>query len=455
MSAASPSPYSWQPQPSGLALVERWLERFFTASPAAARFRDQLQRDTGTRFLDWLDTIELPAQSDRRALEGAGFVARDPHADQPERLWAHPQAQLPWIAEATAPDAPIAVWLRCDSAAEFAARHAEAPELAVEGEPLAPYRRVTLYRNRQATLGAVERLGNRVVATTAIEPEQRLAIASVFERFQRRRRQFPSDVDGFEHARKLIDDAVAAVGRDRACALFFRAERRHWQRNNHAAQVQWRRQDRFGLGWGNHDHHTYRCSRQHFARLIGALEALGFVARERFYAGREAGWGAQVLEQPSAGVTVFADVDLSPDELDADFAHEPLAERDTLGTVGLWCALHGDSFLQAGMHHLACLADFDALRDQLAAAADITTMAPFTSLPHLRQAFTTGERWPVAKARLDGLRERGLISAAQAEQFADAGAVGSHLENVERNAGYKGFNQAGISDIIKATDPRH
>ena len=34
------------------------------------------------------------------------------------------------------------------------------------------------------------------------------------------------------------------------------------------------------------------------------------------------------------------------------------------------------------------------------------------------------------------------------------GAIGSHLENLERNDGYKGFNQHGVSDIISRTDPR-
>jgi hypothetical protein len=29
------------------------------------------------------------------------------------------------------------------------------------------------------------------------------------------------------------------------------------------------------------------------------------------------------------------------------------------------------------------------------------------------------------------------------------------LEILERNDGYKGFNQTGISEIITATDPRH
>jgi hypothetical protein len=187
--------------------------------------------------------------------------------------------------------------------------------------------------------------------------------------------------------------------------------------------------------------------------MLEMLTKLGFAKRERFYAGSEAGWGAQVLEQPEAGIVIFADVDLSPDEIAGNFAHEPLEMRKQLGTVGLWCGLHGESILQAGMHHLECQFDFEALRDQLAGHG-VRMMDPFTNMPVLRQAFTEGERWNVDEERVRLLRERGVISAAQADGFLTNGAVGSHLENLERRDGYKGFNQKGVSDIIARTDPR-
>ena len=48
----------------------------------------------------------------------------------------------------------------------------------------------------------------------------------------------------------------------------------------------------------------------------------------------------------------------------------------------------------------------------------------------------------------------GRITSDQAERFRREGAVGSHMEILERNDGYKGFNQKGVSEIIAATDPR-
>ena len=82
-------------------------------------------------------------------------------------------------------------------------------------------------------------------------------------------------------------------------------------------------------------------------------------------------------------------------------------------------------------------------------------MKPFTDFPYLRQAFTEGERWPVAEDRIDApARKPTCITPDQAAAVPPAGAIGSHLENLERNEGFKGFNQKGVSEIIARTDPR-
>ena len=121
--------------------------------------------------------------------------------------------------------------------------------------------------------------------------------------------------------------------------------------------------------------------------------------------------------------------------------------------MGLWCALHGDSFLQAGMHHLEARFDFVRLREQLAEEG-VNTMKPFSDFAFLKQAFTEGERWPVRPERVATLLRCGLITKQQAEGFLKDGALGSHLENLQRKGGFKGFNQKAVSAIIAATDPR-
>jgi hypothetical protein len=81
-------------------------------------------------------------------------------------------------------------------------------------------------------------------------------------------------------------------------------------------------------------------------------------------------------------------------------------------------------------------------------------MKPFSDFPFLKQAFTEGERWKVSPSRVEELRKKGLITNAQADGFLKDGAIGSHLENLERKGGFKGFNQKAVSAIISAVDPR-
>jgi hypothetical protein len=451
--------FQWRPQPAAQALINQIVSEFLARCPGAATLAKRMEHDTATRFNDWIDSIQAPRSPGLRArLLEVGFERRaTPGATD---CFIHPGAMFPAVILDPAP--VTRVFVKVDSVIDFlSAWHiADDPATAaddIEGEPLAPMRRARAFcgsdPNAAAELWAIERHGYKGFVVPKPDPDRAMLILKHAESFRRRARDYDDDAQGFELLNRLVDAAIADLGADLACDLFFASEREYWQRRNRAAQVQKARQDKLGLGWANHDHHTYRSSRQWFTHTVALFEKLGFMARERFYAGEEAGWGAQVLEQPEAGITIFADVDLSPDEIAGNFAHEPLAVRRQLGTVGLWCGLHGESILQAGMHHLECQFRHDALVDQLE-AAHIETMQPFTNFPFLKQAFTAGERWPVAEKRTQRLLDAGQITPAQASQFRAQGAIGSHLENLERNDGYKGFNQKGVSEIIARTDPR-
>ncbi len=149
----------------------------------------------------------------------------------------------------------------------------------------------------------------------------------------------------------------------------------------------------------------------------------------------------------------FLDVDLDAEERETDFAHQGLQPRDKLGTVGLWVALHGESILQAGMHHLAARFKFEFVTEDLKQKG-VGVMKPFSNFPFLRQAFTEGEKWKAEKKRVYNLESDGRLSHELAAKFLEVGALGSHLENIQRGQGFKGFNQQSVSAIIKWTDPR-
>ncbi len=453
--------FQWKPQPEGQKIISELVHDIVAACPPAAELVEKMKSHTGTRFIDWIDHIQTPrTEALLGRLQAAGF-SHVPHPGADDH-WVHHGAMFPPVVLATESDEPVSpasrLGVKVESVSDFLAAWkvplTSRVEGRIEGLPHSQFRRACAFSGKDAQVWAIERHGYRAFNIPKVDPGTCLKSVEHLEAFRRRKRDFELDADGFRHASDLIDAAINDLGVDWTCDLFFASEREYWQRRNRAAQVQKARQDKLGLGWANHDHHTYRSSRASFKSLMQALHKLGFQDRERFYAGAEAGWGAQVLEQPVAGITIFADVDMSPEELRGNFTRDGLPERKQLGTVGLWCGLHGEAFLQAGMHHLECQFDWHLLKAQLQAEAHIKTMDPFTTFPFLRQAFTEGEKWSVEPRRIFMLLERGQITARQAEQFHKQGALGSHLENLERNDGYKGFNQQGVSSIIAKTDPR-
>lgn len=430
--------WNWQTQPEATQLAEEHLGRMLEASARLADWSAKLTVATSTRLFDWIDHLAIP-DLDTRALERVGY---EPAAGP---LWRHPGAQLPALAPASDDVATVAV--RVDDADAFADLHGG----TVTGSPLGALRTTCAWEHAGVRLVAAERRAWSAGITPDLTDQSTQASRAAANAAwrERNRADEPGQLDA---TLTLAQRLTKAVGADLAASYAMAAERDYWEQRNHAARIQRRRQDEFGLGWGNHDHHTFRSSRDAFGAFVKILDALGFQRRERFSAGAEAGWGAQVLEHHGAGVVVFADVDLLPHEFGLDFVDQPLAPAD-LGTVGTWCALHGESILSAGMHHLEGQFVFDAMRNDLAALG-VHHQKPFSELTYLRQAFTTPEPWPVEERRLQALVDSGAVDVATAERFRTSGAPGSHLETLQRSHGFKGFNQTSVSATIRDSDPR-
>jgi len=415
---------------------------------------DRMLRETGTLLIDWTDHLGA-GPGVEEALRPFGYL-HDESAEVPpsHRALGHPKAMLPRVLierDGTRGAGVTTLALKVDDLGDFLSAHGFSKE--PEGEPFGRYRRVRVAEEHGTCVEAVERRGYRGFLTAPNEAVPLEVRLRAMELWKTRPRRSGSEEEAYERCLLQLDKIIGMVGADAACHIVFAEERRYWEGRNRAARVQKFAQDRLGLGWANHDHHTFRSSRRHFLDLMRFLEKLGFERRERYYAGAEAGWGAQILEQPVEGIVTFCDVDLRPEETEMDFSRHPLPEVDRLGTIGLWIGLHGESFLQAGMHHLECRFDFERTRERLATEG-IDTMKPFSDFPFLKQAFTEGERWPVTAERIDRLLHTGRITAEQADRFGKEGALGSHLENLQRKGGFKGFNQTSVSAIIAATDPR-
>jgi hypothetical protein len=445
--------FDWPLAYQAESLVRDFISAFLSKNSAAEKLAKEMSTKTGTDFLEWVDHFTLAPEHDEE-LRDAGFIDEPVATEAGQKVLFHPRAMLPRVllqAAGSLNSVPVKVAIRPESVVDFVARHQLSEKIqGAFGDRL---REVAISDENGHTFTAIERLAYRDFVKSETVPGFVEEVIAVRELWRSRKRDFPNDEDGVRHAFALQQEAIDRVGADVACELFFAEERVYWELKNRAGRIQKRRQDLLGLGWGNHDHHTFRSSRQFFAELVTFLQNFGFTKRERYYAGSEAGWGAQIQEHAVTGITVFADVDLMPEETEIDFSSQRLQEASVLRTVGLWCGLHGDSFLQAGMHHLEARFEFENLRGQLADEG-INTMNPFSNFDFLKQAFTQGERWQVNPKRVQRLLERRLVTQDQATKFLEEGAIGSHLENLQRRGGFKGFNQKSVSVIIEATDPR-
>lgn len=454
--------FHWNRYPDAEALVNRLVAAALEGNAFARELALRMKRETSTSFIDWVDHFvvsDAPGFAEDAVRVGFAREATSYAVGVP--VYSNPGGMFPRIA-VTPKSGPavVEVAIKVESVADFSRAHDLGLEIV--GYPEGPYR-IGRVPGESTSFAAVERRAYRgfepfpgeLAREGRMAPHSARQTLAARDLWHARKRRFDDDAEGFDYTEALLEKVIETAGsRDLACHVIFECERAYWMSRNRAGRVQKARQDRLGLGWANHDHHTFRCSRRFFPRVIAIFDRLGFEIRERFHAGHHAGWGAQIVEHPAAGIVIFADLDLAPDEATHDFARQALPDLPRPNTVGLWVALHGESMLEAGLHHLEAQFDFDQLRDDLQKEANIVTMKPFSDFPFLRQAFTEGERWPVSKHRADRCLALGWIDADQHARFLAEGAIGSHLENLQRHEGYKGFNQQAVSAIIAATDPR-
>ncbi len=429
----------WEVQPDAEATLREFVDAALARNKAAGDYAGSLLDGCAIRMRDIIDYVETTDGELRSRLTQNGWHEND-------GILRHAEGYFP---EFVAGDRDV-VWFRAENIEAFA--KATGLDLEIEGLRHGPIRRAIAFDGSPA-FGVVQRSGH-IGFDVPNTPDETIRLARLHgQAFGARRRQFADVSEGLDHTQELVSAAVSDLGPHWACDVWLRAERAYWMSRCDAGRHQWRRQLSVGVGWANIDHHTYDGSREHFRKTVEILETLGYELREMLYAGELAGWGSQVLEQPALKSTIFADVDLAPEELTIDFAHEPLPPLDKHRRAGVLSILHGESILEAGLNHVAALYDQERLRSQLADSG-VSMMPPFSDFDHLYQELTLGERVPVDPVRVDRLEREGHLPKDEAEDIRLNGAIATHLENIERNFGYKGFNKAGIDGVLRKLDPR-
>lgn len=233
------APFQWKPQPDAARVVDGLLEGFCTRCPYAIQLAKTLRSKTGTRLLDWMERLGIPAGDPRaERLPEVGFVSQQTREGV---AWHHPGGMFPvicvhdkrhWLAA-----------IKVESVEDFLAARPQVTHAAIAGNQLAPVRRVVVGGEPDAELWVVERHGEPGWEARDVDAKQAEAIGFYRQEFENRKRHFDQPEAGFEHAKELITRAVDQLGVSHTCDLFFAAERAYWTSRNHAAQTQTRRQD--------------------------------------------------------------------------------------------------------------------------------------------------------------------------------------------------------------------
>ena len=434
--------FNWKLYEKSEGFLKSHIHKFLHKNRFAAQLSGDLKKITGTRFFDWVDHIILPKTFDTNELQGLGFTKSVHQTPSDIPVYTVQGSILPPIL--LSDSKAVEISLKVDSIVDFCKKNDI--QSTMSERPYSPYRKSEITSSMGYILSVVERHGSKDFIPT--ESDDVDAYQKALNAFIKRRRIFQDDEEGIRQTQELVNKYLTDLSPERTADAFFQAERLYWEERCPAGRQQGIRQDKLGLGWANHDHHTFRCSRENFHLTIALLESLGFRSRERFYAGVSAGWGAQVLEHPICNITIFADVDITESEKDRDFAHSGLHKSQDIGTVGLWVGLHGESLLQAGLHHLAVRTNFDVFN------AMENMMKPFSYFDFLKQAFSAPDKWNVSEFRLNRLFDSNVITEEKKGNFAVNGGIASHIESIQRDQGFKGFNQDSITAIIHAVDPR-
>jgi hypothetical protein len=103
------SQFTWERQPNAQTFVRLYVDQFLDSCPAARKLADRMQRETGTRFVDWVDYIQfwnLPAQG--ALFDNSGYAPKPEWAFEGVTCHHHPGGVFPLVSFPTSPRDPMA-----------------------------------------------------------------------------------------------------------------------------------------------------------------------------------------------------------------------------------------------------------------------------------------------------------------------------------------------------------
>lgn len=371
-----------------LSAIQAQFGLFCADLPALAELESKITQRTGSPLLDWVDALHLVAEPRRRAeWIGLGWMPAEIGPDH-EVLRFEGDELPPVVLHA---DLTARLDLRVQSIEAFLAAHGLAFNARVKGAPGSALRRAQWGQGGLRAFGVVERHGTTAFDHRRCPVSDPARLEHWSQVLRGRQRSHRDDEQGLLQLGEQLERIAAELGEGPAASLFLSVEREYWQWRNQAAQIQFRRQQGLGLGWGNHGKHIYRCSAALFDATQALFAKLGYV-----YKGddnRKGNIRRLELAHPASATRIVIETALGD-----------LEDTDVQGP-GLWTALHGESLMQAGMHRL-CAVLHRARAGECVGGGDL---------------------WTVDPQRVRSLVQSGRIAQEAADELLERGAVGSKL----------------------------
>ena len=396
------------------AFIRTTVNRAIQMAPEADALMQSLLGSCAVSVLNMIDHLALPTNA---AVARLGWKYMD-------GVWRAPNALLPDIIDSPS----TRIGLRVEAIEEFLA--AVRSNARIEGSTYGPYRMATFIVRDEVSFSAVERhgcldhepppLGARTIRKARIHQQI----------FRTRRRQFQNVERGLSYTLRLAQAAAADLGPEWAGALFARAEREYWQTRSALAASQQQRQREAGVGWCTTANLTYASSREHLPMLVQILEALGYHRRpDLVWVDDAVDWAVLPLDPPPGAPPILVNFDLAPHETVKDILRGPVSPLTWHGRPGIWCALHGESILDAGLHGLS--AYYDAARARTLMANDIDHADQLLVMKHPQHdQLVHCEHRAVSPGRTDALEREGYLSPLQTENYRLLGAGASYFSIV-------------------------
>ena len=232
-----------------------------------SRFEEKLLQHTSTRLLDWVDHFIMPNSDQlRNTLETLGFIGRTSEGIQ---YYSHTGVSLPpvLLSQNSSPG-QTGIALRVESISDFLQANSFSAD--IEGSCLSPYRWTEISHENGTSMCAVERRGTRVFEPVYKEDSYPKDYWAAIEAWKNMPRWHNDEEAAFTEISNQATKIIGTLGKNSAAHVVCLAERDYWLSRNFAGRMQKSRHNNLGLGWANHDHHTFRSSRQHFARHCAA-----------------------------------------------------------------------------------------------------------------------------------------------------------------------------------------